>query len=74
MTNTPRLFADQNVSIYKVQKDLKLDKSRLYRYCNGMCSVKDMKPTLLKKLAKYFEIDKEELLNKMIEWKEVEKC
>lgn len=69
MNNTPRLFAEQNVSIYKIQKDLKLDKSRLYRYASGQIDVENMPSSLLNKLARYFKISASELFDKMVDYR-----
>lgn len=64
-----KLFKEQSISLYKVQKDLNLEIKRLYRYADGTCSIESMPVDLLKVLAKYFEISIDELYNKMIEYK-----
>ena len=46
-----KLFQEQKVSLYQIQKDLGLDIKRLYRYANGTCKVKSMPIELLKQLS-----------------------
>lgn len=65
-----KIYEEQTDSIFKIQKDLNLDKMRLYRYANGKCSVENMPPKLLNDLAIYFNIEPFVLLEKMKEYSE----
>lgn len=65
-----KLFKEQNVSLYQIQKDLGLDIKRLYRYANGTCKVKSMPIELLQQLSQYLCMSEVELFNKMVEYQE----
>ncbi len=60
-----KLFKEQNVSMYKLQKDLKLGHSTLRRYANGERQIEKMKFDMLQKIAEYFNIDPIILYNKI---------
>ena len=60
-----KLFEEQQVSIYKIQKDLGLHQSRLYRYADGTLCVNNMPATLILQLSNYFKIEPNQLLRKM---------
>ena len=60
-----KLFEEQQVSIYKIQKDLNLHHCRLYRYADGSLIVDNMPVNLILQLANYFKIEPNELLRKM---------
>lgn len=68
-----KLFQEQKVSLYQIQKDLGLDIKRLYRYANGTCKVKSMPIELLKQISQYLCISADELFNKMVEYQERKK-
>ena len=65
-----KLFKEQKVSLYRVQKDLNLDIKRLYRYADGTCNVKSMPLGLLKALSLYFEMGMYELYVAMNDYQE----
>lgn len=65
-----KIYEEQKDSIFKIQKDLNLDKMRLYRYAKGECSVENMPLKLLNDLARYFNIEPFVLLEKMKEYSE----
>ena len=68
-----KLFQEQKVSLYQIQKDLGLDIKRLYRYANGTCKVKSMPIELLQQLSQYLCMSEVELFNKMVEYQERKK-
>lgn len=68
-----KLFKEQNVSLYKIQKDLGLEIKRLYRYADGTCKIKSMPTELLVKLADYFKIKPQDLYEKMIQYEKEKK-
>lgn len=66
-----KLYEDQEVSIYQVQKDLGLGKYTLYRYASGERSVENMPVKILQELAKYFGMDIDIIYKKMKEYEEI---
>lgn len=68
-----KLFKEQKVSLYKIQKDLGLEIKRLYRYADGTCKIKSMPMDLLVKLAEYFKIKPQYLYEKMIQYEKEKK-
>lgn len=60
-----KLFKEQNVSLYKVEKDLGYAVNKLYRYKNP----KKMPIKLMLDLAQYFKMTPNELLKKMEDYK-----
>jgi hypothetical protein len=60
-----KLFENQNIGIYQIQKDLKLDIKTLYRYADGSCKIDNMSSKLLIKLADYFNVDARQLYKEM---------
>lgn len=63
-----KLFERQNVSIYKIQKDLNLGKMRLYRYADGSLGINKMPAMLILQLAHYFKIEANTLFQEMIDY------
>ena len=61
-----KLFQEQPVSIYNVQKELGLDKNRLYRYADGTIPIGKMPTELILQLSNYFKIEPNELFKKML--------
>lgn len=68
-----KLFKEQKVSLYKIQKDLGLEIKRLYRYADGTCKIKSMPTELLVKLADYFKIKPQYLYQRMIQYEKEKK-
>ena len=64
----PKLFKEQDVSIYKLQKDLNLSHTTLYNYVNGKRKVGSMEVTMANKIAKYFGMKLDDLYDKMKEY------
>lgn len=65
-----KLFEEQNVSLYKVQKDLGLSIMRLYRYTEDECNIESMPTSLIFQLSNYFKIEPNILYNKMLKYKQ----
>lgn len=63
-----KLYAEQKHSLYYLQKTLKLDIKRLYRYANGTYSIDKMPMGLLSDIAKLEGLDPNELFKKMKEY------
>lgn len=63
-----KLFEEQNVSIYQVQKELGLGIYTLYRYAKGQRKIENMPSKMLRSLSKYFGIDTDTLYTKMKEY------
>lgn len=71
-----KLFENQKISLYKLQNDLNLANSRLYRYADGSLSIDNMPISLILKLANYFKIEPNKLFKEMKEYepKNKRKC
>ena len=65
-----KLFKDQNVSIYKLTKDLNISKRTIYKYVEGLSKVENMSAKLLILLADYFEMEIRDIYEKMVEYQE----
>ena len=63
-----KLYKDQKVSIYKIQKDLGLDKMRLYRYATGVVDIAHIATKLVLDLAYYLKIEPNKLMRDMIDY------
>lgn len=63
-----KLFEKQDVSLYKIQKDLKLSPVRLYKYASGEHKIENMPTKLMLDLAYYFKIEVNALNKMMIEY------
>lgn len=63
-----KLFENQKVSIYKVAKDLNINKITLYRYAHGDCKLDNMSALLLIQLSSYFNINVNDLNKQMKEY------
>ena len=63
-----KLFEEQNVSLYKIQKDIKLSSMRLYRYATKEIDIEKMPTKLVLDLAYYFKIEPNLLFKKMIDY------
>ena len=66
-----KLFEEQNISTYQLQKELGLGKYTLYRYANGERSVKNMPAKTLYKLSKCLNINIDMLYSKMCEYEQM---
>lgn len=60
-----KLYEGQKHSLYYIQKHLKLDIKRLYRYANGTNSIDNMPMSLVADIAKIEGIDPVQLYIKM---------
>lgn len=65
-----KLFEDQKVSLYRIQKDLKLSPVRLYKYARGQRRIENMPTKLMLALSKYFKIEVNTLNGLMLEYQE----
>jgi hypothetical protein len=63
-----KLYEEQKVSLYKIQKDLNLNIMRLYRYAEGVIPIDKMPTDLVLQLAYYFKIEPNELVRKMLDY------
>lgn len=63
--NMKKLYEGQKHSLYYLQKELKLDIKRLYRYADGTNSIYNMPISLLSSIAQIEEISPSELFEKM---------
>lgn len=63
-----KLFEDQKVSLYQVQKDLGLGIYTLYRYAKGQRNVENMPTKTVCDLAYYFKIEVKVLYKKMLDY------
>lgn len=64
-----KLLEGQNVSLYKIQKDLKLGSKTLYRYANGERNIENMPLKLAMKISDYLGISLSEFYYGMLEYK-----
>lgn len=62
-----KLYKEQKHSLYEIQKELKLDKMRLYRYASGQFKIEKMPISLLNSIAEIERINVDELYRKMVE-------
>ena len=65
-----KLYEGQKHSIYELQKALKLDKMRLYRYVSGQFKIDKMPISLLNSIAKVERMDPNELFVKIKDYQE----
>lgn len=63
-----KLFEEQKVSLYKVQKDLGLGIYTLYRYARNQRKIENMPSKMVCDLAYYFKIEVNTLYKKMLEY------
>ena len=63
-----KLFENQNISLYQVQKELGLGMYTLYRYAKGQRRIENMPVKLLHRLSKCFGMDVDTLYQKMCEY------
>lgn len=63
-----KLYKDQKVSIWKIQKDLGLDKMRLYRYATGVVDIERIPTKLVLDLAYYLKIEPNKLMRDMVDY------
>ncbi len=63
-----KLYEEQKVSIYKIQKDLGLDRMRLYRYANGIIPIDKIPAKLVLDLAYYLKEEPNDLMKKMTKY------
>lgn len=65
-----KLYEGQKHSLYELQKELKLDKMRLYRYATGQFKIDKMPMSLLNGIAKIERMDPSDLFGKMKDYQE----
>lgn len=65
-----KLYAEQKHSLYYLQKALRLDIKRLYRYSNGTYKIESMPFNLVSAIARLEDMDPMELYKKMKEYQE----
>ena len=63
-----KLFERQNVSLYRIEKDLGLEIKRLYRYADKTIDIHKMPTELVLDLACYFHIEVNQLYQEMIDY------
>ena len=63
-----KLFERQNVSLYRIEKDLGLEIKRLYRYADKTIDIHKMPSELVIDLAYYFHIEVNQLYQEMIDY------
>lgn len=63
-----KLFEEQTISLYKVQKDLGLSPVRLYKYARGQRRIENMPSKLIIDLAYYFKIEVNTLNKLMLDY------
>lgn len=63
-----KLYSDQQISIYKLQKDLGLSKQTLYNYTTGKRDIRSMEIALAKKISDYLELSLDDFYTKALEY------
>lgn len=63
-----KLFKEQNVSIYQINKDLNLHHCRLYRYANKEIDIEKMPVSLIIELAYYFHKEINKFYQDMVDY------
>lgn len=63
-----KLYKNQEISLYRVAKDLKLPMCKLYRYAEGKLDIKEMPIKLVLDLAYYFHIEVNKFYNDMVNY------
>lgn len=63
-----KLYEGQKHSLYYLQKALRLDIKRLYRYSNGTYKIESMPFDLVSAIARIEDIEPMKLYKKMIEY------
>ena len=63
-----KLYEGQKHSLYYLQKVLRLDIKRLYRYANGTHKIERMPMSLVNDIARVEGMDPNKLFNKMKEY------
>lgn len=63
-----KLFEKQDVSLYKLQKEMNLSHVRLYKYASGEHKIENMPTKLMLDLAYYFKIEVNALNKMMLEY------
>ena len=65
-----KLYKEQKHSLYELQKELNLDKMRLYRYASGQFKIEKMPINLLNGIARIEKLEPNDLFKKMKEYQE----
>lgn len=63
-----KLFKEQNISLYRISKDLNIPMMKLYRYANKKINIEKMPTKLVLDLAYYFHIEVNKFYNEMVEY------
>lgn len=63
-----KLFKDQNVTTYKLQKDLGLTHDRLYKYTKCTRKIENIPTDLLLKISHYFKIEVNKMYKDMLDY------
>ena len=63
-----KLYSDQQISIYKLQKDLGLSKQTLYNYTTGKRDIRSMEIALAKKISDYLGLSLDDFYTKALEY------
>lgn len=63
-----KLFKEQNVSLYRIAKDLNIPMAKLYRYADKNTDIEKMPTKLVIDLAYYFHIEINKFYNDMINY------
>lgn len=64
-----KLFKEQNVSLYRISKDLNIPIAKLYRYAEGKTDIEKMPTKLILDLANYFHIEVNQFYKEMMRYK-----
>lgn len=65
-----KLYAEQKHSLYELQKELNLDKMRLYRYASGQFKIEKMPISLLNGIARIEKLNPNDLFKKIKDYQE----
>lgn len=65
-----KLYEEQTISLYKMQKDLGISKYTLYRYAKGERNIESMDVLMFKSIADYLKMGYDELYEKIKEYQD----
>lgn len=65
-----KLYAEQKHSLYELQKELNLDKMRLYRYASRQFKIEKMPISLLNGIARIEKLNPNDLFKKIKDYQE----
>lgn len=63
-----KLFKEQNVSLYRISKDLRIPIAKLYRYAERRTEIEKMPTKLVLDLANYFHIEVNKFYENMVKY------